>query len=268
METTALLGVAAILLGAGTAAGLIAGLLGVGGGIVIVPILFWLSPVMGIDPAVAVHSAVATSLAVIIPTALSSMRAHWRRGAVDVAVVRRWAPAIAVGSATGGIVAGFLDGGALAGVFGVVALLVAVNMAVPHQLMVAPTLPASNAANWAMATPIGFISALMGIGGGTLSVPTQSLFGVPIHRAVGTASVFGLVIAAPAVFGYVWSGWNVDGRPPLSLGYISVMAAVVLSVATVLCAPLGARIAHALNRLWLQRCFAVFLAVTAWRMLT
>ena len=267
LDTQSLLGVIAVLIAGGAAAGLIAGLLGVGGGIVVVPMLYWLSPALGIDPVVALHVAIATSLAVIIPTSISSMRAHARRGGVDPALVRRWAPGVAIGAATGGVAAGFLDGGVLAGVFGVVALIVAVNMALPHTIVVAQSLPASRAINAAFASTIGFISALMGIGGGTLSVPSLSLFGVPIHRAVGTAAVFGLVIAVPAVVGYVWGGWSVDGRPPFSLGYVSLPALLVLGLTTVLFAPFGARLAHSLNRLWLKRCFAVFLTITAVRML-
>ena len=268
MDVGTLLVVGGSLIGGGIVAGLIAGLLGVGGGIVIVPVLYWLSPVLHVAPEVALHCAVATSLAVIIPTSISSMRAHHRRGSVDMSLVRVWAPGVAVGAATGGVIAGFLDASALAGVFGVVALVVAINMALPKTIVVAESLPASRPANYAMAGTIGFISSLMGIGGGTMSVPTLSLFGTPIHRAVGTAAVFGLVIAAPGVIGYLWNGQGVAGRPPFSFGYVSLPAAAVLGVATVIFAPMGAHLAHTLNRTWLKRCFAVFLAITAYRMLT
>jgi uncharacterized membrane protein YfcA len=255
-------------LATGAVAGVAAGLLGVGGGIVIVPMLYWISPMLEMDPAVVVHAAVATSLATIIPTSIASVRAHHRRGAVDVALLKSWGPAVFAGAALGGIASGYLDGKALAGVFGGVALIVAVNMALPKPLILADALPSSAAINRLMAAAIGFVSALMGIGGGTLSVPTLTLFSFPIHRAVGTASAFGLAIAVPAVIGYVYGGWDVAGRSPYSLGYVNVLAAIPLVAMTVLFAPLGARIAHSINRTPLKRCFAAFLAVTAIRMLT
>lgn len=260
--------IVAILLGSGAIAGFAAGLLGVGGGIVIVPMLYWISPLLGLDPAVTVHTAVATSLATIIPTSIASVRAHARRGAVDGALLKLWGPAVLVGAALGGVASGYLDGKALAGVFGVVALVVAVNMALPKPIILANAIPGSPAINRLMAAAIGFVSALMGIGGGTLSVPTLSLFSFPIRRAVGTASAFGLVIAVPAVIGYIYGGWDVPGRSPLSIGYVNVLAAVPLMVMTVLFAPLGAKTAHSIDRTVLKRCFAAFLAVTAIRMLT
>ncbi len=260
--------IVAILLGTGALAGFAAGLLGVGGGIVIVPMLYWISPLLKLDPAVVVHTAVATSLATIIPTSISSVRAHHRRGAVDVDLLKLWGPAVFVGAALGGIASGYLDGKALAGVFGVVALVVAVNMALPKPLILADAIPGSASVNRLMATAIGFLSALMGIGGVTLSVPTLALFSFPIHRAVGTASAFGLAIAVPAVAGYIYGGWDIPGRSPYSFGYVNVLAAIPLVIMTVLFAPLGAKAAHSISRTWLKRCFAAFLAVTALRMLT
>ncbi len=260
--------IVAILLGTGAIAGFAAGLLGVGGGIVIVPMLYWISPLLDVDPAVVVHMAVATSLATIIPTSIASVRAHHCRGAVDVDLLKLWGPAVFVGAALGGTTSGYLDGKALAGVFGVVALVVAVNMVLPKPLVLADAIPGSAAINRLMAGAIGFVSALMGIGGGTLSVPTLSLFSFPIHRAVGTASAFGLAIAVPAVAGYIYGGWDVPGRSPFSVGYVNILAAVPLMVMTVLFAPLGAKTAHSIDRTWLKRCFGAFLAVTAIRMLT
>jgi len=260
--------IVAILVGTGLIAGIAAGLLGVGGGIVIVPMLYWISPMLNVGSAVVVHVAVATSLATIIPTSIASVRAHNRRGAVDFDLLKLWGPAVFVGAALGGMVSGYLGGKALAGVFGVVALVVAVNMALPKSLIFADAIPRSTSTNRLIATAIGFISALMGIGGGTLSVPTLSLFNFPIHRAVGTASAFGLAIALPAVAGYIYGGWDVPGRAPFSLGYVDFRAAIPLAAMTVLFAPLGARIAHSIDRTPLKRCFAAFLAVTAIRMLT
>ncbi|RVA56389.1 sulfite exporter TauE/SafE family protein, partial [Mesorhizobium sp. M7A.F.Ca.CA.004.09.1.2] len=205
----------------GVASGVLAGLLGVGGGIVIVPVLFWVLSLFQFSPDVISHLAVATSLAVIIPTSISSMRSHNRRGNVDRPLLNLWGPAIFVGALVGGIMSKFIPGAGLRLVFGVVGLLVAVNMALPKHLVISDHLPKSGWINRAIAAVIGFVSSLMGIGGGTLSVPTLSSFSFPVHRAVGTSSALGLLIALPAVAGFIWSGLAIAGRPPLSLGYVS-----------------------------------------------
>lgn len=252
---------------AGMVAGILAGLLGVGGGIVIVPVLFWLFTLVDLDDDIAMHMAVATSLFTIIFTSISSLRAHQKKGAVDGVLLKRWAPGIALGALVGGILAGYFEPELLTGVFGCVGLAVAVNMAIPKTLVIAEALPASRLAQSLMSFVIGTFSALMGIGGGTLSVPTLAAFSYPIHRAVGTAAAFGLVIAIPAVLSFIVVGWSVPDRPPLSLGYVNLVAAVILLPFTTFFAPYGARLAHRLDARWVKRAFAVFLAVTAVRML-
>ena len=254
------------LVGASVIAGIVAGLLGVGGGIVIVPALYWLFTFINFPTELAMHMAVATSLATIITTSISSMRAHHRRGAVDFTLLRRWAPALAIGALAGGLAARAFDAAVLTGVFGTVGLLVAANLVIPKPLVIAENMP-SNPVQVVLATIIGFVSSLMGIGGGTLGVPTMVAFSYPIHRAVGTASAFGLVIAVPAVIGFIISGWDVPGRPPLSLGYVSLVAAAIILPFTTFFAPLGARIAHALEPKWVKRAFAIFLTLTAVKML-
>lgn len=248
-------------------AGLMAGLLGVGGGIVIVPALFWLFTFTNFPPELSMHMAVATSLATIIATSISSARAHHKKGGVDVALLKRWAPFIGVGALAGGLGAKFIDPAGLRALFGVVALLVAANLATPKTLVIAEEMPKGMAKQGPIAFVIGLISSLMGIGGGTLSVPTLAAFSYPIRRAVGTAAAFGLVIAVPAAVGFVISGWGVAERPPLSLGYISVPAAALILPFTTFFAPYGAKAAHALDPIWVKRAFAVFLTITAVRML-
>ncbi len=258
---------AAALLATGAVAGLLAGLLGVGGGIVIVPALFYLFDVLDISPEVAMHIAVATSLATIIPTSISSTRAHMRRGSLDSVLFLKWAGFVFVGAGAGGFVSRFIDGSQLTAIFGFIALGVAANMATRKKRVLADALPASTIGNAAIGTTIGFLSSLMGIGGGTLSVPALTLFSVPMHRAVGTASAFGLVIAVPAVIGFIAAGWDADGLPPASLGYVNLAASVLIASTTIFTAPLGARIAHAINPRMLRLCFATFLGLTALRML-
>lgn len=258
---------AALLLGVGAVAGLLAGLLGVGGGIVIVPVLFWLSPFFRVDPALAMHLAVATSLATIVFTSIASARAHHKKGVVDAALLRNWLPGIILGAALGGFIAKFLDGATLSLIFGVIALAVAVAMARRDMWLIAQSLPGSKAVNGAISFIVGVFSALMGIGGGTLSVPVLSLFGFPIHNAVGTASSFGVAIAAAAVGFYIWAGWGLTGLPPASLGYVNLPAAALIVAVTIFAAPIGAKLAHKTPKLALRRCFALFLAITGLRMI-
>ena len=262
-----LVGLAIGLLITGAAAGLLAGLLGVGGGIAIVPVLIVVTEIFDVPQDIAMLVVVGTSLATIIPTSISSARAHRKRGAFDPYILRSWTPAIFGGALIGGIASNYLGSNGLMLVFGCVALAVSINLALPKTLVLALSPPQTLPARTAIALPIGFTSALMGIGGGTLSVPVMTMLSVPVHRAVATASVFGLAIAVPAVCGFIWSGWAVAGRPPGSFGYVNAPAAVVLFSTSVITAPLGAKLAHRLPARKLKIAFAVFLFVSALRML-
>jgi len=256
-----------LMLATGLFGGLLAGLMGIGGGIVIVPVLDFALGFIGVDPDVRMHVAVATSLATIIPTSISSSRAHFRRGAVDFTLVRKWGPAIFLGAAAGSWIAARVDGSGLAAVFAIVALFVAVKMILPlERIRLAEQVPGG------MATPvlpgiIGVISALMGIGGGALSVTTLTLFNVPIHRAVGTSAFFGLLIAVPGTIGFMLTGQGHALLPPGNVGFVSVIGFLILSPATFLAAPLGAKIAHALTQRQLGMAFGTFLMIVAARML-
>lgn len=249
-------------------AGIMAGLLGVGGGIVLVPMLFWLLSLSDFPTGIFMHMAVATSLSTIMFTSMSSAWAHNKRDAIDLKLLRLWAPAMMLGALSGGLVSRYIDADELKAIFGIIALLVAANMARPKPLVLSDDLPESRIAHIAISGVTGLFSSLMGIGGGTLSVPILSAFSVEIRRAVGTASAFGVVIAVPAVIGFVLSGLGVEGRPPLSLGYVNIAAALVILPFTVGFAPVGARIAHSVDTKWIKRAFAFFLFITAIRMLT
>lgn len=259
-----------ILLIVGAVAGTLAGLLGVGGGIVIVPVLYWLTQAGMLDVAadVAIHFAVATSLLTIIPTSISSARAHHRKGSIDLALFRSWAPMMVVGALLGGLFAANVNASFLSAVFGIIALIVVANMLNPKPFTLAPEPPRSLPARAAIAGPIGAFSAMMGIGGGTLSVPTLTLLSFPVHRAVGTAALFGLMIAVPGIVGYALAGQDIPGLLAYSLGYINIPAAVVISVATFVFAPLGVKIAHRLDARRLRIAFAVFLAISGVKMLS
>lgn len=262
-----LLVLAVAMLCTGAIAGVLAGLLGVGGGIVIVPVLFILFDYLDIPPQISMHIAVATSLATIIPTSISSARSHHKKGSIDIDMLKSWAPLIFIGAAIGGVLSKYLASSSLTLIFGVIALLVSINMALPKKVVIADELPKGVVGKGLLPSFIGGFSALMGIGGGTLSVPILSAFSFPIHRAVGTASAFGLVIAIPAVIGFIWSGWSADLRPPYSIGYVSIPAAVLIFSVSVFTAPLGAKLAHSLNPANLKKAFALFLFITSLRML-
>lgn len=262
-----LLILAVAMLCTGAIAGVLAGLLGVGGGIVIVPVLFILFDYLDIPPQISMHIAVATSLATIIPTSISSARSHHKKGSIDLDLLKSWAPLIFIGAAIGGVLSKYLASTSLTLIFGLIALLVSINMALPKKLVISDELPKGVVGKGLLPSFIGGFSALMGIGGGTLSVPILSAFSFPIHRAVGTASAFGLVIAIPAVIGFIWSGWSADLRPPYSFGYVSLPAAVLIFSVSVFTAPLGAKLAHSLNPANLKKAFALFLFITSLRML-
>lgn len=250
----------------GVAAGLLAGLLGVGGGIVIVPVLSLVFDMLGFSGDVAMHVAVGTSLATIIPTSIASLRAHHKRGAVDIDLLRAWGPAMFLTAGAGGFAARYIGGDSLKLVFACVALVVGLNMLLPKRLVLGASLPQGLAARLGLPGFIGFVSSLMGIGGGTLSVPVLTSFSYPVHKAIGTAAAFGLIIAVPATIGFMWSGIGVAGRPELSLGYVNLLAAALIFPITMVMARYGASIAHSIQPDHLKRVFALFLGATALRM--
>jgi uncharacterized membrane protein YfcA len=268
-DATFLIGLIAGLIVTGLAAGVLAGLLGVGGGIVIVPVLYNVLATLGVGEDVRMHVAVGTSLATIIPTAVSSARAHAHRGAVDASLVRAWAPFVGLGALIGATAANLIDGRSLGMVFGVIALLVAVDLVRPRAARTPSADGAPLGQPWAglVGAVIGFFSALMGIGGGTLTVPVLSFLKFPIHRAIGTSAVFGLVIALPAALGYVVGGWGRAGLPPGNIGYVNLIGLALIAAITFIAAPWGTRIAHAASGPILRWAFAAFLVATAARML-
>lgn len=257
---------AAGLLVAGVFAGIIAGLLGVGGGIVIVPVLFHAFPMLGVDEAVRMHLAVGTSLATIIPTSLRSVASHNKHGAVDWVLLKEWAVPITIGVLAGSAAANYVSGGFLMLVFAVIALAVALNLAFgKEEWRLGDAMPGGGAKH-AIGMSIGGLSTLMGIGGGTFGVTLMTLFNVPIHRAVATAAGLGVIISIPGTIGFISAGIGELGRPPLSLGYVNLIGFALIVPATVLTTPWGVALAHALPRQTLKRAFAAFLALTSIRM--
>ena len=251
----------------GAVSGVMAGLLGIGGGIIMVPAMVLAYQLLGYNPDVLMHVAVGTSLAVIIPTGLRSARSHDRRGAVDHRILKLWGPWIVGASLIGGLMAGLYTAAALKIIFGVMALFIALNMALPVQRRFMESLAGVPMVNRISALIIGYVSALMGIGGGSLTVPTLTALGSPIHTAVGTSSALGVLLAVPAMIGFVISGWTAVGTPPLSLGFINIPSLVLIGGLATLTAPLGVTLAHKLDAKLLKIVFAIFLIVVGARMI-
>jgi uncharacterized membrane protein YfcA len=264
MDNFLLLGAA--MLATGCVAGVTAGLFGIGGGIVIVPVLEFALSLLGVDPAIRMHVAVATSLATIIPTSISSARAHHLRQSVDINIVKRWSFFVLTGALLGAWIAAQVHSRVLAMVFATLAMLIALKMIFfPESRNLTQDVPRGPLI-LSIPTAIGTLSSMMGIGGGTFSVMTLTLFNQPIHRAIGTAALLGLVISLPGTIGFIISGWNDVRVPPGSLGYVSLIGFALIAPTTVICAPIGARIAHSFSAKRLSMSFGVFLVVVAVRL--
>ncbi len=251
----------------GVFSGLAAGLLGIGGGAIIVPALSTSLSLLGYDSDVVQHVAVGTSLAIIIPTGIMSARAHHKRGALDTKTLRLWVPFIVAGTFIGGLMAGYFSGDVLRIVFAVMAFLIAANIVSAWQTKVMGHLHGSGVTHRVSAFVVGYISSLMGIGGGSLSVPTLVAFGASMHAAVGTSAALGVAIALSGTLGFIISGWGESGLPPLSLGYINLVAMVLVAVLAAIFAPFGAALAHRLDQKTLKYVFAAFLVAVGLNML-
>lgn len=256
-----------LLLITGAVAGVLAGLLGVGGGIVLVPAFFYVFGALGFEGPQLMQMCLATSLATIIVTSVRSVLSHNKKGAVDWDILRSWAPGIVIGAAMGVMVAASLRSGALQMIFGILALIVGLYMAFGrNSWRVSNDMPTG--ATRMFASPVlGFMSVLMGIGGGSFGVPFMSLHGVAIHRAVATAAGFGVLIAVPAVIGFLFVQIDPSARPPFTIGAVNLVSFVVVIAMTLLTAPLGVRLAHAMDAGPLKKAFGVFLTLVALNML-
>lgn len=254
-----------LLLAIGAFAGVISGLLGVGGGIILVPAFFYAFSALGYASDTLMRVCIATSLATIIVTSLRSAHAHNKRGAVDWEILRGWGPGIAIGAVIGVFAVSRLQTTALQAIFGCLSLFVAFYLGFGRaEWRFGPTMP-TGIKRTALSPLMGFLSVLMGIGGGSFGVPLMSLFGVPIHRAVATAAGWGVVIAVPSVAVLLFTA--VPNPPPYTVGAVNLPAFVTIIAMTLLTAPYGVRLAHALDARPLKRIFAVFLAIVALNML-
>jgi uncharacterized membrane protein YfcA len=249
----------------GLLVGFVAGLLGVGGGLIIVPVLIVMLHAQGLAAGMEPQLALGTSLASILFTSLSSVRAHHRHGAVEWPLVRRIAPGIVLGTLAGAMLAARMPANALQLFFVAFLLYAAIQMwldfkPAPHRGLT------GRAGTTLAGSLIGAVSSWVGIGGGTLSVPFMLWHNMPLHRAIATSAAIGFPIALAGATGYVAGGWDIDGLPPGSAGFVYLPALAGIVLGSVLTAPLGARTAHRLPVRPLKRVFALLLFLLALHM--
>lgn len=262
---SALLPMLVLLLAIGGLGGVLAGLLGVGGGIVLVPAFFYAFTSLGYGGTHVMQVCVATSLATIIVTSARSVVVHNRKGAVDWAILKGFGPGIVVGSLLGSLAVAHLHTVTLQLIFGALALVVASYLGLGRsEWRLGEAMP-TGVLRLALSPLVGFLSVLMGIGGGSFGVPLMTLFATPIHRAVATAAGFGVLIAVPSVASFLFA--TVPEAPPMTLGLINIPAFLPVVAMTLITTPLGARLAHAMDPKPLRRVFAGFLALVALNML-
>ncbi len=251
----------------GAVAGTLAGLLGIGGGALIVPALMFVFERQGVDPAIRMQLALGTSLATIVFTALASVAAHQRRGAVDWVILRRITPGIVTGGLLGAAVAAWLASRTLQILFVLFLFALAAQYARGTTAASARRRLPGAAGMSAAGAAIGAVSALFGIGGGSLSVPFMTWCSVPVRRAIATSAAIGLPIALSTTAGFIAAGWNDPRLPPWSFSYVLLPAFFGVVAGSVAAAPLGARLAHRLPEKTLRRIFALFVALLGLRML-
>ena len=255
----------AAYLAIGAVVGFFAGLLGIGGGIIIVSTLAMMFAHQEVAPAYVMHLAIGTSLAAIVVGSWSSFRAHDRHGAVDWPVVRAMVPGLLAGVLGGAIAARFLPSGFLKGFFIAFTLFVVLQMVAGFKPRASRSLPGRGPLS-AVAAFVGACSSLFGGGAAAIGVPFLAWCGMSAHRAIGTVAAMGFPIAIAGTLGYVASGWNAPGLPRGSLGFVYVPAFVGISATSMLLAPVGARLAHRLKGPTLRRIFAAFLLVMVARL--
>ena len=247
----------------GVLSGFLAGLLGVGGGIIIVPVCYYVLINLGHSIEVAMHVSIASSLAVIVFTSISSIRSHLKLDNVEGNVIKKWFSGIIIGSLLGSFIASKINGEILVLIFVCLAFLIAINMFFQKQIkMIKSDLPRSFFLNLLISGNIGLLSSLIGIGGGSFSVPALSIFSKKIHKAVGTSAVLGFFIAFPGAISYMLLGLNNENLPDYSIGYVNPLIVALITSTSIFTANIGAKISSRINKEILKKIFAIFLLCT------
>lgn len=259
------IGLALALVASGAVAGLLAGVFGIGGGAVLVPVLYQFLTWLGVDESVRMHISVATSLGIIVPTSIRSFMAHKKRGAADLELLKSWIIPVPVGVVAASLVAAYVSGDSLKGIFAGIAVIVGLRMLFNRESWKIGNDIPGNPIRAICGMLIGFFSTLMGIGGGVMNNTFMTLYGRPIHQAVATSSGTGVLISIPGVIGMMWAGWGEPNLPAFSLGYVNLLGVALIIPITTFAAPFGVKIAHALPRRYLEVFFGLFLLSVAAR---
>ncbi|MEP3278488.1 MAG: sulfite exporter TauE/SafE family protein [Stappiaceae bacterium] len=253
------------LIASGAVAGVLAGIFGIGGGAVLVPVLYQFLTTLGIDEGIRMHISVATSLAIIVPTSIRSFSAHKAKGAADLELLKSWLIPVPLGVVLASIIAAFVSGNDLKGIFAAIALVVGLRMLFNKESWRLGTDIPGNPLRAICGGLIGFFSTLMGIGGGVMNNTFMTLYGRPIHQAVATSAGTGVLISIPGTIGMILAGWDASNLPPFSLGYVNLLGVVLVIPITIFTAPIGVRIAHSLPKRTLEVAFGIFLLIVALR---
>ncbi len=258
------------LLVAGGVAGFLAGVFGIGGGAILVPVFYQMFGELGVDEAVRMHLSVGTSLAIIVPTSIRSYFSHLKRGNVDLELLRSWIIAVPAGVVLASLITAYISGAGLRVIFAVVAIIVGAKLLFAKDSWKLGSELPRNPARAIAGGLIGFFSTFMGIGGGVMNNTFMTLYGRPMLQAISTSSGVGVLISIPGTIGYILAGLastNVASLPDYSLGYVNLLTVAFIIPITLLIAPLGVRAAHALSKRQLEVTFGIFMFVVAGRFL-
>lgn len=262
-----LLQFAALAIAAGLVVGLLAGLLGIGGGLILVPVLFELITALGADAATAMRAAIASSLVCIVATGLRSALSHHRRGALDRNLIRAWAPSMIGGSLIGAEIAARVEATFLLRAFAVMTVLLALHMAFGRREWRLGDAPPASFWRLLGGGFVGCLAGLLGLGVAGIGVPLMTLFNASVRAAVPVVALIGALAAAFAAVRFVAAGFTAAELPPYSFGYVNVLGCVLIIPLAMLATPLGAAWSHRVSQQALRRIFAAFLALNAVRML-
>lgn len=256
---------ALLLVIAGAVSGFLAGMFGIGGGTVLVPAFFQVYGAIGVPDDVRMHLSVGSSLALVVVTAVRSSMAHKKHGVVDEKLLRGWLIAVPLGALLASVAVTYISSVSLRVVFSIVCVLIAVKLLFgKDSWRLGDDLP-GNPLKAVIGTCIGFLSTLMGIGGGVLNNTFMTSFGRPIHQAVATSAGVGVLIAVPGFFGYIWAGWDAAGLPPFSTGYVNWLTIALITPLSVIVTPYGVKVAHAMEKRRLEMLLGLYLLTVSAR---
>jgi len=260
-----LLTFALYLCAAGIIAGVLAGLFGIGGGTVLVPAFYEVFGAVDVPDDVRMHLALGSSMAIVVSTSVRSYTSHLKRGTPDIALLRSWVWAVPLGVLFAALIVSSISSFGLRFVFAIVSVIVGLKLLFNRDSWrLGDRLP-ENPARFIVGSFVGLVSTLMGIGGGVLNNTFMTLFGRPMHQAVGTSAGVGVLIAIPALLGYIWAGWGRGGLPPLSTGFVNWVTVFLIIPLTLLVTPYGVKLAHALSKQTLERTFGAYMLIVAAR---